>query len=52
MMLQIRMTMALIAGANGANEFSTSNMYTSLIVNGCQFFSCVTYFSLWLFLLV
>lgn len=36
--------MALIAGANGANEFSTSNMYTSLVVNGCQCFSCVTYF--------
>ncbi len=46
MMLQIRMTMALIAGANGANVFSTSNMYTSLVVNGCQRFSCVTYFSL------
>ncbi len=37
--------MALIAGANGANVFSTSNMYTSLVVNGCQRFSCVTYSS-------
>ncbi len=44
--------MALIAGAKGANEFITSNMYTSLVVNGRQCFSCVTYSSLWLFLLV
>ena len=43
--------MAFIAVAKGANEFSTSNMYTSLVVNGRQCFSCVTYFSLWLFLL-
>lgn len=34
MMLQIRMKMALIAGAKGAKEFSTSNMYTSLVENG------------------
>lgn len=34
--------MALIAGAKGANEFSTFNMYTSVVVNGRQCFSCVT----------
>lgn len=48
MILQIRMTIALIAGENGANAFSTSNIYTSLVVNGCQCFSCVTFISLWL----
>lgn len=52
MMLQIRITMALIAGAKGANEFSTSNMYTSLIVNGRQCFYCGSYLSAWLLLLL
>ncbi len=44
--------MALIAGAKGANEFSISNMYTSVVVNGRQCFSRVTYFPLWLYLLL
>ncbi len=40
--------MALIAGAKGANEFSTSNMYTSLVVNGCEWLSMLLLCNLFL----